>query len=344
MSLKNAEKYDSMLAELKTLQQKLTDTKYQKDLSFIEIIWNYHIYKNFSEQLSMFEHICKPYDTSSRKMLQYCLKHISRWPFLPFALAVYWNRTKTYFAAAARINRITKNFIPAAKRYCPCCGGHFKHFIDFNYIGFEYNPCLYPGYTRRKICPKCDSLPRHRIIAYYFNHRLDELKNKQILIFGMKSAEHRWLDRLKIKYQTADPYGAADLKYDIQNIDCPDEQYDIIICNHILEHVENYRKSLKEVYRVLKNNGLMILTIPTLWRLSSTFENHPADGQVEKILYYGQFDHLRIFGADIQKHLEAAGFSVEAVKGNKLPRKLQAVKGPAEYDDNIVWLCRKDSN
>ena len=67
----------------------------------------------------------------------------------------------------------------------------------------------------------------------------------------MRSAEHRWLDRLGIKYQTADPYGGAELKYDIQNIDCADRQYDVVICNHVLEHVADWHKALREVYRVL---------------------------------------------------------------------------------------------
>ena len=62
---------------------------------------------------------------------------------------------------------------------------------------------------------------------------------------------------------------------------------------------------------------------------------------VEKIFFYGGVDHLRFFGAYIREFIEDAGFRAEAVKGGDLPRKIRAVRGPAEYDDNIVWLCRK---
>ncbi len=94
------------------------------------------------------------------------------------------------------------------------------------------------------------------MIAYYFNRRIEELQNKKILIFGMRSAEHTWLDRWHIAYKCADPYDSgADFKYDIQNIACGDKTYDVVICNHVLEHVENYQKALGEVFRILRKTA-----------------------------------------------------------------------------------------
>lgn len=337
--------YDNMLAELKELRAKTSDRRSQNDLLFIEIVWNYYLYKNFPGQTDGLEHILKSRRFSLTEFARGCSGRFPRLGYLPFVAAVYFDRAAMYFSAAKCLkafkDRLTDIFCFRRGCRCPCCGGRFKRFADFNYPGFKYNPCLYPGYSENTICPKCYSLPRHRIIARYFNRRREELKNKKILIFGMRSAEHRWLDRLGIKYQTADPYGGAELKYDIQNIDCADRQYDVVICNHVLEHVADWHKALREVYRVLREDGLLVLTVPTLWRFSRTFEGEPAASMVEKIFYYGQFDHLRIFGADIRECIEDAGFRAEAVKGGDLPRKIRAVRGPAEYDDNIVWLCRK---
>ena len=274
--------YDNMLAELKALRAKTPDRRGRNDLLFIEIVWNYYLYKNFPGQTDGLEHILKSRRFSLTEFARGCSGRFPRLGYLPFVAAVYFDRAAMYFSAAKCLkafkDRLTDIFCFRRGCRCPCCGGRFKRFADFNYPGFKYNPCLYPGYSENTICPKCYSLPRHRIIARYFNRRREELKNKKILIFGMRSAEHRWL---------------------------------------------------------------LVLTVPTLWRFSRTFEGEPAASMVEKIFYYGQFDHLRIFGADIRECIEDAGFRAEAVKGGDLPRKIRAVRGPAEYDDNIVWLCRK---
>ena len=94
--------------------------------------------------------------------------------------------------------------------------------------------------------------------------------NKKILVTGMSPQEYILFKRLNIKVENSDVYDGANFKWDIQNIPCAAEQYDVIICNHVLEHVKDYKKALKELYRILKQGGVMLMTVPVLYEYSDT--------------------------------------------------------------------------
>lgn len=89
-------------------------------------------------------------------------------------------------------------------------------------------------------------MPRHRILALWFQKRMDLLRNGDILYFSPNKCEVLWMKRNKIACVTADLYRqTVDLKLDIQATGLPDESYDVIVCNHVLEHVDNFRMALK---------------------------------------------------------------------------------------------------
>jgi len=134
----------------------------------------------------------------------------------------------------------------------------------------------------------------------------------------------------------------ADVKADIQNIPFNDNYFELIICNHILEHVDSYSKALDELNRVLKPNGILILSFPLDRNYSTVFENNTVNDSNERIKLFGQMDHLRIFGQDSKKIIEKHCFRVNVIDGNKLPCNIRTVIGPANYDSNQIFVCYKN--
>lgn len=228
--------------------------------------------------------------------------------------------------------------------FCPCCNTHLKTFVEFNYHNQnDYNQEHYANSNTVCICPVCDSSPRHRIIAETFNSQPEILNNRRVLIFGCGFAEQIWFNHHNIAYKTADLFEKADYHIDIQDSQLEDGSFDCIICNHVLEHVENYRLALVELFRVLSPGGSLVLTVPTLDSLQQTFEDSSATSEEQRMKLFGQADHLRIFSRAFITDIEQAGFEAKEMHGNNYPSQILPVVGPADYDINIVYLCKKPS-
>lgn len=163
-----------------------------------------------------------------------------------------------------------------------------------------------------------------------------------IILFGAEYSIKKWFDRKGFYYTTADLFDrSADIKVDIQNTTFADGIWDLIICNHVLEHVPDYKIALKELKRILKNNGILELTVPIDRNIETVYEDKNITSKMERIKKFGQYDHVRIFGNDFDKILIDIGFSVEIIDGSKLPTEIVGVIGPANYDDNRVYICKK---
>ena len=152
-----------------------------------------------------------------------------------------------------------------------------------------------------------------------------------------------WFKRQKIKVTTADLFAKTDLKLDLMSIDQPNESWDLIVCNHVLEHVDDYKQALSEIHRILKPNGTLIISFPILDNLPTVIEetDHSEENKAKRLKLYGQVDHLRIFGADSKQLLEKAGFSVSLINGNRMPKAILPIVGPADYDVNYLFVCKK---
>ena len=113
-------------------------------------------------------------------------------------------------------------------------------------------------------------------------------------------------------YTTADiDSPIADLKLDVTNIELPDNQYDVVICNHVLEHVNDVNKAFSEIRRILKPGGWAILLVPINPNVD-TWEDPTITDPEERKRNFGQYDHVRQFGRDYAQVLEKAGFTVDA--------------------------------
>ena len=240
--------------------------------------------------------------------------------------------------------RLDAFFFPGKiKRYCPCCGLRFRSFRAGNYINLadKVDVNRYKNIGQDVICPYCGSLPRHRILSMWCEENIGPLQSSKILYFAPEKSMTMWMNRHNIDITTADLYQEADLKLDIQDTALPDSSYDIIFCNHVLEHVDDYKKALKELHRLLKDGGTLICSFPIDTSVDILYEDQDIKTPENRIRHFGQFDHKRIFGVHADKLLEEAGFKVDRINGDRYPEKILPVIGPADYDINILFCCVK---
>ena len=223
--------------------------------------------------------------------------------------------------------------------YCPCCDTHFKRFVSNGYDRRpeRYDTDRYRGRDQAVICPICGALPRHRILAFWMNDRVDDIRGKRILHFAQERALRMWLDRNGISCTTADLYKPADLKLDIADTRLEDASYDLIICNHVLEHVPDYGQALTELKRILRPGGRLLISFPVGESLESVYEDAAVCTKEQRIKCFGQYDHLRVFGRDSARLLRSFGFQVTEIRGDQCPESIKPVTGPADYDYNVLW-------
>jgi ubiquinone/menaquinone biosynthesis C-methylase UbiE len=121
-----------------------------------------------------------------------------------------------------------------------------------------------------------------------------------------------------LDYTTADlDSPLADIKLDVQDMKIADNSFDVVFCNHVLEHVPDDLKAMREIYRVLKPGGMAIMQVPMNPDLKETFEDPSITDPKERHRLFGQYDHVRMYGADYHDRLKAAGFEVHVVDYSK---------------------------
>lgn len=188
---------------------------------------------------------------------------------------------------------------PKLARECPICG--FK--------GVFLSAGRPPRYDAR--CPNCKSRERHRLIHLFLERRkIDLADGRMVLHFAPEAHLAKKLSPLA-SYHSADiAPGKAKLALDIQKVQLPDNTYDVVIANHVLEHAPDDRQALREIHRVLKPGGLAILTVPQNWARAETYENAAASTTAERFAHYGDIHHVRFYGRDFPDRVKAPGFEV----------------------------------
>ncbi len=132
----------------------------------------------------------------------------------------------------------------------------------------------------------------------------------------------------------------ADMKIDITNINFEDDYFDVIICNHVLEHVQDDKKAMSELFRVLKPSGEAILQVPISKYNKETFEDFSIISPREREKYFGQKDHVRIYGQDYKRKLESVSFTLDLYDIKK-ELNIKEVKKIGLNEEEILYICRK---
>lgn len=227
--------------------------------------------------------------------------------------------------------------------FCPCCRKRFRSFEEGNFfiLPDKVDTKRYSNIRQDIICPFCGSLPRHRILASWFEDNKAIILPSHLLYVAPEKSMILWMDRNKVKYTTADLFQPADLILDIQDTKLPSDSIDLIICNHVLEHVDDFRKALREIHRILRIGGSFICSFPMDQQVALVSEDPLIQTNEERKERFGQFDHKRIFGMHADQLLIEAGFKVEMISGESYPDEILPIVGPADYDMNILFRCMK---
>jgi SAM-dependent methyltransferase len=167
--------------------------------------------------------------------------------------------------------------------------------------------------VERFACPHCSSMDRERHLRLFLDRLniMEGVRGGAVLHMAPECRLRGYIESHALNsYVRGDlaPSGEGVQQIDLQQIPCPDETFDMLICNHILEHVANADIALREMHRVLKRGGRAICQTPYALRLTRTFEDPLLQSTDDKLFFYGQEDHVRLFGSDIEQHFIAAGF------------------------------------
>jgi hypothetical protein len=158
---------------------------------------------------------------------------------------------------------------------CPCCGSRFSRFM--------------PGLSHRetRVCPRCGAQERHRALWLYMRERTDLFRRPQLSILHW-APEHM----------------------DMTDVPFKDGAFDLIVCVHVLEHVPDDRKAMREMVRVLKPGGVALLLVPIVLEQATQEEDPGVTTPAQRKEKYWQEDHLRLYGGDFPARLEEEGFEV----------------------------------
>jgi SAM-dependent methyltransferase len=187
---------------------------------------------------------------------------------------------------------------------CLICGRHYKKFLPYGRMSSRQNA----------LCPNCLSLERHRLIWLYLKEKTNFF-SKPLSVLHI-APEHCFIKPFeKIHgdgYITADIESPlAKVKMDIHNMPFNENQFDVVLCNHVLEHVADDVKALSEIKRVLKPGGWAILLVPFFQPIAeATFEDNSITDPREREKIFGQSDHVRKYGKDYPERIKLGGLGV----------------------------------
>lgn len=230
-----------------------------------------------------------------------------------------------------------------------------KPFLDIYYRGSTYkdpiNGKLYRkflpyGYQNQRenvLAPGTLSLERHRLLWLYLQKQSSFFtKPLKVLHVAPEQCFYQLFRQQKnLDYTTTDLFSPlADVKADICDLPFDDNNYDIIFCNHVLEHIVDDAKAMSELYRVLKPRGIGIFQVPQNTSKKETYEDFSITSPEERQKEFGQYDHVRVYGLDYFERLEKIGFKVEQYKVTEhfTPQNIQHY---ALMENEILPICRK---
>lgn len=191
------------------------------------------------------------------------------------------------------------------ERFCPMCETPSEKFEKYGVSNRDDAQCL-----------NCGSIERYRLLSLYLRKETDFFtREKNVFVdIGPRNELSKMLDRYKnITHLSFDINPSiAKIKADIKNIPMPSNCADYLLCYHVLEHVNDDKTALSEIHRILKPSGIAFIQVPIDTDRSQTFQV-PTSSSDERLRWYGQKDHVRIYGNDFENLLNSTGFDVKRI-------------------------------
>jgi SAM-dependent methyltransferase len=241
------------------------------------------------------------------------------------------------------------------RKYIQYVGHHFLRIVALAYAGNKVQ-CPIDGRTYRKflpygrlqsrpnaLCPSSLSLERHRLMWLFLKEKTNFFtKNIKLLHIAPELCFINIFRRMKnLEYISADIESPlAMVRLDVHDIPFPKENFDVVFCNHVMEHVDDDIKAMSEIYRVLRHGGWAIIQSPVYTSLATTFEDPSITDPKQRERAYGQNDHQRKYGRDYADRLRKAGFQVTE---DDFLNELSAATRTryALPKEEIIYFCEK---
>jgi len=221
-----------------------------------------------------------------------------------------------------------------SRRYCPVCESNVRKFLPGGVVP-----------RPNALCPVCGSAERHRLDWYFMKMHSDLLDGKPKSLLHV-APEYEISNRLRnvgfLDYWTSSLDGKdTRAKVDITQISFPDDHFDAIYCSHVLEHVRDDRKAIREFLRILRPGRWALLQVPITPGLNVTAEDKAVVDPNERARLYGQWDHVRAYGSDYPDRLRQAGFNVTVFRARDILTPEQIALWGIETSEDPVFYCQK---
>jgi glycosyltransferase involved in cell wall biosynthesis/Tfp pilus assembly protein PilF len=191
-----------------------------------------------------------------------------------------------------------------ANLFCPVCDTQAERFLTYG-VKKRSNAC----------CPRCGAMERHRLLWLYLQTQTDIFRKniKMLDVAPSNLISERLKSQPNIDYLSIDLQSARAMRHmDLTNLELPKNEFDFILCYHVLEHIPEDRKALSELFRVLKPGGWAIIQVPLYRELKETLEDPSVTDPKARERIFGQKDHVRKYSPnDYKRRLAVAGFRVE---------------------------------
>lgn len=217
----------------------------------------------------------------------------------------------------------------------PISGKTYRKFLPYGYSGRAKRSNV--------LCPGSLSLERHRLLWLYLKEKTDFFtKKREMLHIAPEQCFYKLFKAMpNLNYLTGD-YNSpiADIHFDLHKAPFDDNKFDVIFCNHVLEHVEDADQCMRELYRIMAPGGFGIFQIPQDTSREKTYEDKTITSEKEREIHFWQKDHVRLFGLDYKDKLAEAGFKVTVEDYTKQlsPELVERYRLPK---GELLYVCSK---
>lgn len=229
---------------------------------------------------------------------------------------------------------------------CPMCGARLRRFLPHGktYPVLEELDVVGGGRREQARCPVCRSIDRERLVHLYLREMTGVLTEPCRMLHV---APERNLGPLlaglpHIDYLSADldaPH--AMVKMDLCDVPFEAGSFDVILCNHVLEHIPDDRRAMREVHRVLRPGGFAVVQTPISHTLAATREDLTVTDPQDRERVFGQKDHVRIYAKDYTDRLREAGFAVDVVAWLDEPKLATPGESAGLNPRELLYIARK---
>ncbi len=246
--------------------------------------------------------------------------------------------------------QVKKIIFTGNRYYCNVCNSNLKTFIpagDSNKAIAELD-LIGAGYYQNDVCPVCDSSYRTRaVVALLESLNLTYHRTRILHIAPEKGLYNYFRKKKPLNYLCGDinpgkySHFTSPVFVDLTTIPLPSDSFDLVICNHVLEHIMDDDKATIEIHRVLSNGGIAILQVPISNKLNHTLEDSADNTPEKRLARYGQSDHVRVYTLDdYMQKLTKAGLSVSVTNTKSLITDVKHEKLVLDKRENL-FLCIK---